>query len=190
MIILRKLWAWLKRNRSVQDGNTHRLSPHPSVAQSVTPALNQIENPDRASFFNRTIADFGIDVDAYLPDVCACLLEFGFQNGSASLLVSASGEIQLLLSHGGGSLVPKDMHLAEALGFQLLANLNSKKFDFDRALDFQPPTYNKTHFFIRTKKTVQKLELGNTDKIRSDSKYYELYSLGQKIVTIIRESNT
>ena len=142
----------------------------------------------RNQILHLTPENCGLPARAAPTELCAVLMDWGVNNGAATVVAVADGTVSIYLSSGGGSIGGGQGHAAIREAGQKFLNLSKESLpQMQETTEYPLPDKGQVYFYVRTAAGVF---TARTTQEELNSRTHPLRSLGdaaQEIITQYRQ---
>ena len=142
----------------------------------------------RNQILHLTPENCGLPARAVPTEPCAVLMDWGVNNGTATVVAVADGTVSIYLSSGGGSIGGGQGHAAIREAGQKFLNLSKESLpQMQKTTEYPLPDKGQVYFYVRTAAGVF---TARTSQEELNSRTHPLRSLGdaaQEIITQYRQ---
>ena len=142
----------------------------------------------RAEALTRTADDIGVAVSSEHPNVFGILMETGYPEGVATLVVFADGSTSLYFSKGGGIIGAGEHDSVRAKHGAFFEEAEARLSAFKPATNSPPPKPGRVRFYVRTYRGTLTSEADEDDLGYKRHSLSKLFHAGQAVISAIREA--
>jgi hypothetical protein len=122
------------------------------------------------------------------PRVWGVLMETGYAEGGATLVVFAEGTTSLYFSNGGGIIGAGEHAIVRTASESFLSTAEANLAAFGAALATPPPEVGRVRFYLRTFQGTLGTEAKENDLGEGRHPLSPLFHAGHAVITAIRQS--
>ncbi len=130
----------------------------------------------------------GLPATAAPTEPCAVLMDWGVNNGTATVVAVADGTVSIYLSGGGGSLGGGQGHAAIRAAGQKLLNLAKESLPrMQKTTEYPLPGRGQVYFYVRTTEGVFTARTSQEELNSRSHPFRYLGDAAQEIITQYRQ---
>ncbi|HEY2805389.1 MAG TPA: hypothetical protein VGI92_05970 [Gemmatimonadales bacterium] len=134
-------------------------------------------------------AELGLTPTRALPNVCAAVMELGFEGGVATLVAVADGTASLYFSNGGGIIGAGRHDKVRAAAARFLVSAERSLGALAAAADQAAPLSGHARFFVRTYVGLMTAAAPGEELAGGGHPLSALFFQGHDLVTAIRDAS-
>jgi hypothetical protein len=131
-------------------------------------------------------ADLGISPSQQLPNVWGILMEIGYPETLAGLVVLADGTTSLYLGHGGGFIGGGEYASVRAASARFLSVANRYHAGLQATRTFPYPDVGRVKFYVLTFSGILFADADEEELVQKAHRLEELFYAGQGVLTELR----